>query len=160
MRIAAVEVEDIRAGVLRTISRQNRDPLHWRTRSGRFSGILTLLTSSGRVTSDPSPGHSPALRMSIFNCHHLLRTRIGGPSAAQWRDCGLCRSDQPFLGVQRVASEVLLEPGDDPILRRCVVNLDSIESVSVGLPVERHGRLSDARVLDVSSALAVAINCC
>jgi hypothetical protein len=33
-------------------------------------------------------------------------------------------------------------------------------SVSVGLLVERHGRLSDACMLDVSSAFAVAINCC
>lgn len=39
-------------------------------------------------------------------------------------------------------SEVVLEPGEDPVPPRCVVNLDSVESVSVGLLVERLGRLS------------------
>ena len=39
----------------------------------------------------------------------------------------------------------MLEPGDDPVPRQSVVNLDSVESVSVGLLVERLGRLSDAR---------------
>jgi mRNA interferase MazF len=54
---------------------------------------------------------------------------------------------------------VLLEPGDDPIPRRSAVNLDSVESVSVGILVERLGRLSDARMRDICTALEVAVDC-
>jgi mRNA interferase MazF len=61
--------------------------------------------------------------------------------------------------VRGLLSEVVLEPGDDPVPKRCAVNLDSVESVSVGLLVERLGRLSDARMLDICSALAVAVDC-
>lgn len=43
--------------------------------------------------------------------------------------------------------------------KRCVVNVDSVESVSVGLIIERLGRLSDVRMLEVCSALAVATDC-
>ena len=61
--------------------------------------------------------------------------------------------------IRRLPSEVVLEPGEDPIPRPCVINLDSIESVSVGLLVDRLGRLSDARMAEVCSALAVATDC-
>jgi mRNA interferase MazF len=61
--------------------------------------------------------------------------------------------------IRGLASEVLLEPGDDPVLRATAVNLDSVESVSVGLLVERLGRLSDARMHDICTALAVATDC-
>lgn len=61
--------------------------------------------------------------------------------------------------IRGLPSEVELEPGEDPVPRRCVVNLDSVESVSVGLLVERLGRLSDARMRNVCSALAVATDC-
>jgi mRNA interferase MazF len=58
-----------------------------------------------------------------------------------------------------LASEVVLEPGDDPIPRRSSINLDSVESVSVGVLVERLGRLSDDRMRDVCAALDVAVEC-
>ena len=61
--------------------------------------------------------------------------------------------------IRGLASEVVLELGDDPVQRRSVVNLDSVESVSVGLLVERLGRLSDARMRDLCAALAVATDC-
>ncbi|TAM90943.1 MAG: type II toxin-antitoxin system PemK/MazF family toxin [Jatrophihabitans sp.] len=61
--------------------------------------------------------------------------------------------------IRGLASEVGLEPGDDPVPRRCVVNLDSVESVSVAVLVRRLGRLSDARMLQVCAALAVAVDC-
>jgi mRNA interferase MazF len=61
--------------------------------------------------------------------------------------------------VRGLASEVLLEPGDDPVPRDTAVNLDSVESVSVGLLVERLGRLNDARMRAVCEALAVATDC-
>jgi mRNA interferase MazF len=61
--------------------------------------------------------------------------------------------------VRGLASEVLLEPGEDPVPRRSAVNLDSVESVSIGVLVERLGRLSDDRMLEVCSALEVAVDC-
>jgi len=61
--------------------------------------------------------------------------------------------------IRGLASEVVLDPGDDPVPLESAVNLDSIESVSVGLLVERLGRLSDARMQEVCAALAVATDC-
>jgi mRNA interferase MazF len=61
--------------------------------------------------------------------------------------------------VRGLASEVLLEPGDDPIGRRSAINLDSVESVSIAVLVERLGRLSDDRMGEVCAALEVAVDC-
>jgi mRNA interferase MazF len=61
--------------------------------------------------------------------------------------------------IRGLASEVVLEPGDDPVPSQSAVNLDSVESVSVGLLVERLGRLSDARMREICAALAVAVDC-
>lgn len=61
--------------------------------------------------------------------------------------------------IRGLASEVLLEPGDDPIPFQSAVNLDSVESVSVGTLTERLGRLGDGRVREVCAALAVAVDC-
>ena len=61
--------------------------------------------------------------------------------------------------VRHLASEVILEPGDDPVDRRCAVNLDSVESVSVAMLVERIGRLSDDRMRQLCEALEVAVDC-
>ncbi len=61
--------------------------------------------------------------------------------------------------IRALASEVVLEPGDDPIPRRSAVNLDSVESVSVAVLVRRLGRLADARMREICEALAVAVDC-
>ena len=61
--------------------------------------------------------------------------------------------------IRGLASEVILEPGDDPIGRRSAVNLDSVESVSVALLVERLGRLSRDRMREICAALEVAVDC-
>lgn len=61
--------------------------------------------------------------------------------------------------VRGLASEVVLEPGDDPIPRRSGINLDSIENISLGALVKRLGRLSDERMHEVCAALAVAVDC-
>lgn len=61
--------------------------------------------------------------------------------------------------IRGLASEVPLEPGDDPVPRPCVANLDSVENVSTGVLVERLGRLSDARMRELCAALAVAVAC-
>ena len=61
--------------------------------------------------------------------------------------------------IRALPSEVVLEPGDDPIPRRSAVNLDSVESVSLAVLVERLGRLADARMREICGALAVAVDC-
>ena len=61
--------------------------------------------------------------------------------------------------IRGLVSEVGLEPGEDPIPRRCAVNLDSVESVSVSVLVQRIGRLADARMRQICAALAVAVDC-
>lgn len=61
--------------------------------------------------------------------------------------------------IRGLVSEVVLEPGDDPIGRRSAVNLDSVESVSIAVLVERLGRLSDERMRQLCRALEVAVNC-
>ena len=61
--------------------------------------------------------------------------------------------------IRGLISEVGLDPGDDPVPRRSVVNLDSVESVSVAVLVERIGRLADTRMREICAALAVAVDC-
>lgn len=61
--------------------------------------------------------------------------------------------------IRGLASEVVLEPRDDPIPRRSAVNMDSVESVATAVLVERLGRLSAERMRAVCAALAVAVDC-
>jgi mRNA interferase MazF len=61
--------------------------------------------------------------------------------------------------IRGLASEVLLEPEDDPVPRRSAANLDSVESVPIGVLVDRLGRLSDDRMRQLCAALEVAVGC-
>jgi mRNA interferase MazF len=61
--------------------------------------------------------------------------------------------------IRGLISEVVLEPGDDPVPRRSAVNLDSVESVSIAILVSRLGRLGDTRMREIGAALAVAVDC-
>ena len=61
--------------------------------------------------------------------------------------------------IRGLPSEVVLEPGDDPIERQSAVNLDSIESVSIAVLVERIGTLSGLRMREICRALEVATDC-
>jgi mRNA interferase MazF len=61
--------------------------------------------------------------------------------------------------IRGLRSEVVLEPGDDPVPRPSAVNLDSVESVSIGALVERLGTLSGDRMSDICDALEVAVDC-
>ena len=61
--------------------------------------------------------------------------------------------------IRGLLSEVVLEPGEDPIGRRCAVNLDTIESVSIAVLVERIGALSGSRMRQICGALEVATDC-
>ncbi|MGI8774675.1 MAG: type II toxin-antitoxin system PemK/MazF family toxin [Actinomycetota bacterium] len=80
------------------------------------------------------------------------------------RDVAIPRLGRALIGpctttIRGLPSEVLLEPGEDPVPLPSAVNLDSVESVSVGTLVERLGRLSDSRMHEVCRALAVAVAC-
>ena len=80
------------------------------------------------------------------------------------RDAAIPRLRRTLIGpctttIRGIPSEVLLEPGKDPVLRTSAVNLDSVESVSLGTLVERLGRLSDERMRQVCRALEVAVAC-
>ncbi len=61
--------------------------------------------------------------------------------------------------VRGLPSEVVLDPGIDPVPRRCALNLDSLESVSIAMLVERLGRVSDVRMTEICAALNVAVAC-
>jgi mRNA interferase MazF len=80
------------------------------------------------------------------------------------RDAAIPRLRRALIGpctttIRGIASEVLLEPAEDPIPRVSVVNLDSVESVSIATLVERLGRLGDERMRQICNALAVAVAC-
>lgn len=47
----------------------------------------------------------------------------------------------------------------NPVPCLCVVNLDSVESVSARMLVERLGWLSVTRMQEICAALAVAVDC-
>ena len=61
--------------------------------------------------------------------------------------------------IRRLASEVIIEPPEDPIPQRSAINLDSVESVSVASLVQRLGRLADFRMREICTALEVAVDC-
>lgn len=80
------------------------------------------------------------------------------------RDAAIPRLRRTLIGpctttIRGIPSEVLLEPGDDPVPRTSVVNLDSVESVSLATLVERLGRLSDERMEEICKALEIAVAC-
>ena len=56
-------------------------------------------------------------------------------------------------------SEIVLEPGEDPVPMVSAVNLDAVESAPQALLVRRLGRLSDERLRQVCDALRVVVAC-
>ena len=80
------------------------------------------------------------------------------------RDAAIPRLGRTLVGpctttIRGLPSEVRLEPGEDPIPLTSAVNLDCVESVSLGTLVERIGRLSDDRMRQVCAALDIAVAC-
>lgn len=80
------------------------------------------------------------------------------------RDVAIARLERTLVApctttIRGLPSEVVLEPGPDPVPRLTAVNLDSIESVSLGVLVGRLGRLSDDRMRELCHALSVAVDC-
>lgn len=92
----------------------------------------------------PDIGRRPVVILSRDAAIPRLRRALIGPCTTTIRD---------------LPSEIVLEPGEDPVPLRSAVNLDSVESVSTGVLVERLGRLSDLRMEQVCAALAVAVDC-
>jgi mRNA interferase MazF len=80
------------------------------------------------------------------------------------RDAAIPRLRRALIGpctttIRGIPSEVRLEPSEDPVPLVSVVNLDSVESVSIATLVERLGRLSDDRMRQICNALDVAVAC-
>lgn len=61
--------------------------------------------------------------------------------------------------IRGLPSEVILEPGEDPVPLKTAVNLDSVGSVSITVLVDRLGTLSSQRMREVCAALEVAVDC-
>ena len=61
--------------------------------------------------------------------------------------------------IRHLPSEVLLDPGEDPVPLRSAVNLDSVESVPIAILVDRLGRVADHRMRQICAALAIAVDC-
>jgi len=89
-------------------------------------------------------GRRPVVELSRDSAIPLLRRALIAPCSTT---------------IRGLASEVVLEPDEDPVPRRSAVNLDSVDSTSLGLLVERIGRLGDSRRREIRAALEVAPDC-
>lgn len=92
----------------------------------------------------PEVGRRPVVVLSRGAAIPRLRRALVGPCTTR---------------IRGLASEVVLEPGSDPIPKLSAVNLDSVESVSIATLTERLGRLSDQRMRQVCQALTDAVAC-
>lgn len=107
---------------------------------------MSALPQRGEVwwCEPPDIGRRPVVVMSRNAAIPRLRRALVAPCTTR---------------IRGLASEVVLEPDDDPVPQRSAVNLDSVESVSIGALVDRIGRLSDGRLRDLCLALEVALDC-
>lgn len=107
---------------------------------------MTALPSRGDVwwCELPEIGRRPVIVLSRDAAIPRLRRALIGPCTTT---------------VRGIPTEVLLEPSHDPIPLASAVNLDSVESVSVGTLVERLGRLGDDRMREICEALEIAVDC-
>ena len=108
--------------------------------------VVTALPGRGDVwwCELPEVGRRPVVVLSRDAAIPRLRRTLIGPCTTT---------------IRGIPTEVLLDPSEDPTPRKSVVNLDSVESVSVGTLVERAGRLSDERMRQICSALEIAVAC-
>lgn len=60
--------------------------------------------------------------------------------------------------IRGLASEVVLQADDDPVPFGRQVSLDSVESVSIAILVQRVGRLAESRMREICAAPAVAVD--
>ena len=108
--------------------------------------VVTALPARGEIwwCELPGVGRRPVVVLSRDAAIPRLRRALIGPCTTT---------------IRGLPSEVLLEPTDDPIPRTWVVNLDSVESVSIGTLIDRLGRLSDDRMRQICNALEIAVAC-
>lgn len=92
----------------------------------------------------PEVGRRPVVVLSRDSAIPRLRRTLIGP---------LTRT------VRGIATEVLLEPREDPVPHVSAVNLDSVDNVPIATLVERLGRLSDERMREICAALEIAVDC-
>ena len=113
---------------------------------GRRQRVVTTLPARGEVwwCELPEIGRRPVIVVSRDSAIPRLRRALIGPCTTV---------------IRGIPTEVVLQPPEDPIPRLSAVNLDSVESVSLGTLVERLGRLSDERMREVCTALAIAVDC-
>lgn len=86
------------------------------------------------------------------------------PVVVMSRDAAIPRLQRALVApctttIRGLASEVVLEPGEDPVPLRSAVNLDSVESVSTAILVERLGKVAESRMREICAALPVAVDC-
>jgi len=114
--------------------------------------------------SQPTRGERLFADMSPVSFDEVLQVGSQCAVAYLWHDAAMPRLRRALVApctttIRSLLSEVVLEPADDPIPQRSAVNLDSVESVSLAVLVERLGRLADARMREICAALAVAVDC-
>ena len=107
---------------------------------------MTVLPRRGEVwwCEPPEIGRRPVVVLSRDAAIPRLRRALVAPCTTT---------------IRGLPSEVVLEPGADPLPRRSAVNLDAIESVSVAVLLERLGTLSGARMRELCTALEIATDC-
>ncbi len=112
----------------------------------RGRGVVTALPARGEVwwAEMAEIGRRPVVVLSRDAAIPRLRRALVAPCTTT---------------IRGIPSEVVLEPGDDPVPLRSAVNLDSVESVSIAILVERLGRLADVRMREICEALGVAVDC-
>lgn len=86
------------------------------------------------------------------------------PAVVLSRDAALARLETAIVApctttIRGIPSEVVLEPGEDPVPTTVAVNLDALDNTPVALLVERLGCLSDERMQEVCAALEIAVAC-
>ena len=86
------------------------------------------------------------------------------PAVVLSRDAALQRLGTAIIApctttIRGIPSEVVLEPGEDPVPAISAVNLDSLDNTPVSLLVQRLGLLSDERMRQICAALEVAVAC-
>lgn len=115
-----------------------------------------------RALRDSASGYDVPRRGEVWWCD--LRDVGSRPVVVLSRDAAIPRHGRALIApctttIRGLPSEVVLEPGDDPIPLVSAVNLDSMESVSLGVLSRRLGRVSDARMREICAALSVAVAC-
>lgn len=107
---------------------------------------MTIAVRRGEIWwwESPHAGKRPVVVLSRDAALERLNTAIVGPCTTT---------------IRNLPSEVVLEPGDDPVPLLSAVNLDSVENTPQSLLVQRLGRLSDERMGQICEALRTAVEC-